>query len=188
LKSRNWKDIAELVGITAIVASLIFVGIQLQQDRRIALSDYMSNWSDRADTISELISDNAAVWNKACLGHELTAEERIIASQIFSRLLSHKTITWGIYREGVFGSPDDGPAEQLAVMAWRYPGVRAMLEEIRAKGVEMERLREGFDIEVSNSPMNADLRTFGRTTSRILAELDRSTPTPDSVHTTCGVP
>lgn len=33
---QNWKDVAELVGMAAIVASLIFVGYQLKQDRDIA--------------------------------------------------------------------------------------------------------------------------------------------------------
>jgi hypothetical protein len=33
MKSTNWKDIAELVGIAAIVASLVFVGMQMRQDR-----------------------------------------------------------------------------------------------------------------------------------------------------------
>ena len=27
----RWKDIAELIGIAAIVASLVFVGLQMQQ-------------------------------------------------------------------------------------------------------------------------------------------------------------
>ena len=36
MKTGNWKDSAELVGIAAIVASLIFVGIQLRQEQRIA--------------------------------------------------------------------------------------------------------------------------------------------------------
>jgi hypothetical protein len=39
LKSTNWKDIAELIGMTAIVASLIFVGYQLKQDREIAIAE-----------------------------------------------------------------------------------------------------------------------------------------------------
>ena len=34
----NWKDIAELVGVAAIVASLVFVGIQMQQSHDIAAS------------------------------------------------------------------------------------------------------------------------------------------------------
>lgn len=35
----NWKEIAELVGVTAIVASLVFVGIELRQARQIAIAD-----------------------------------------------------------------------------------------------------------------------------------------------------
>lgn len=39
MKSMNWKDIAELVGIAAIVASLVFVGLQMRQDQVIARSE-----------------------------------------------------------------------------------------------------------------------------------------------------
>ena len=35
----HWKDIAELIGISAIVASLIFVGLQMRQAQDIAISD-----------------------------------------------------------------------------------------------------------------------------------------------------
>ena len=37
LKTTNWKDLAELIGITAIVASLIFVGLQMKQSQDIAI-------------------------------------------------------------------------------------------------------------------------------------------------------
>ena len=39
MKSSNWKDVAELVGIAAIVASLLFVGLELRQSQAIALSE-----------------------------------------------------------------------------------------------------------------------------------------------------
>ena len=35
----KWKDFAELIGITAIVLSLVFVGLQLRQSQLIAQSD-----------------------------------------------------------------------------------------------------------------------------------------------------
>lgn len=34
----RWKDIAELAGLVAIIASLIFVGLQLKQSQEIALA------------------------------------------------------------------------------------------------------------------------------------------------------
>ena len=39
MKPTNWKDTAELIGIAAIVASLIFVGLQLKQSHDIAISN-----------------------------------------------------------------------------------------------------------------------------------------------------
>ena len=39
MADRNWKDIAEFVGIAAIVASLVFVGLQMRQSHEIALSE-----------------------------------------------------------------------------------------------------------------------------------------------------
>ena len=38
MKTRNLKDIAETVGIAAIIASLIFVGLQMKQSHEIALA------------------------------------------------------------------------------------------------------------------------------------------------------
>ena len=79
MKTTNWKDIAELVGIAAIVASLIFVGVQLKQDRSIAqgaafasaadkLVDSYLGWNEYADV---LVRGNA--------GEELSdAEEWVI--------------------------------------------------------------------------------------------------------------
>lgn len=39
MKSTNWKDIAELIGIAAIVASLVFVGLEMRQNHVLARSE-----------------------------------------------------------------------------------------------------------------------------------------------------
>ena len=39
MKFREWNEIAELVGIAAIVASLVFVGLQMRQDHVFARSE-----------------------------------------------------------------------------------------------------------------------------------------------------
>ena len=50
MASKSWKDTAELIGITAIVASLIFVGLQMRQSQEIAIAD---QYQDRADAALE---------------------------------------------------------------------------------------------------------------------------------------
>ena len=51
MKSTNWKDKAELIGIAAIVASLIFVGLQMKQSQEIALA---AQYQARAETVMSL--------------------------------------------------------------------------------------------------------------------------------------
>lgn len=34
--STNWRNLIEFIGIFALIASLVFVGFQLQQDQRIS--------------------------------------------------------------------------------------------------------------------------------------------------------
>jgi hypothetical protein len=61
MPSRKWRDIAELIGIGAIVASLIFVGLQLQQSQEIAVG---AQYQERAHAtiqnyLSQIQSDQA---------------------------------------------------------------------------------------------------------------------------------
>ncbi len=47
----NWKDIAEIIGIAAIVASLIFVGLQMKQSHEIALADQYQSRAEAAQSM-----------------------------------------------------------------------------------------------------------------------------------------
>jgi len=47
MKFKKWNQVAELVGITAIVVSLGFVGYELRQSTAIARSDAYSNFSSQ---------------------------------------------------------------------------------------------------------------------------------------------
>jgi len=57
LPSTNWKDIAELLGIAAIVASLIFVGVQLRQEQLIARTEMASVSAEIKLQINDKISE-----------------------------------------------------------------------------------------------------------------------------------
>lgn len=51
----NWKTIGEAIGLLAIVASLIFVGFQMRQDRTIARSELASDGFDRMSEIAHIL-------------------------------------------------------------------------------------------------------------------------------------
>ena len=51
MKFTDWRATAELIGITAIVASLIFVGLQLKQSQEIAIA---TQYQNRAEAVMNL--------------------------------------------------------------------------------------------------------------------------------------
>ena len=62
MNSTNWKDIAELVGISAIVASLVFVGLELRQSHEIAIAaEYQQRATSVIDQYNAQIQSDTAL-------------------------------------------------------------------------------------------------------------------------------
>lgn len=76
MKALNWKNLAELIGIVALVASLLFVGLQLQQDREIATAQLFADYDNTILEWGGLVSDNSDVWTRGLNGKELDEAER----------------------------------------------------------------------------------------------------------------
>ena len=76
MRTTNWKDIAELIGIAAIVASLIFVGLQMRQEQKIALAEFYDSTLTSRFELYESIKDDAGIWLAGSSGQELSDEER----------------------------------------------------------------------------------------------------------------
>lgn len=82
MKSSNWKDIAELLGILAIIASLIFVGQQLRLDRQIAMGDAWLQYVDTQLSLSGLINQYSDLWIQGLDGNELSPADRLKFEEI----------------------------------------------------------------------------------------------------------
>jgi hypothetical protein len=82
MKTNSWRESAELIGILAIVASLIFLGLQIRQTQAIATSDM--NASALLTTLEEsnAIIENAEVWAKGNAGEDLSAVEEVIFERL----------------------------------------------------------------------------------------------------------
>jgi hypothetical protein len=80
------KNIAETVGVIAIVLSLVFVGLQLQQTHEIAVSEIFSANTGHRIEANIAIVDNSAVWAKASSGKALTAEEFLVIDRLIENL------------------------------------------------------------------------------------------------------
>ncbi len=62
MKSISWKAVEEFLGATAIVASLIFVGLQLRQEQRVASIEAGFNLVESFYEQRNVTIENASVW------------------------------------------------------------------------------------------------------------------------------
>jgi len=83
---QDWKNSAELIGVLAIVASLVFVGLQMRQAQEIAYSELdVSLLAIHADT-ADLITANSEVWVKGSVGDELSVPETAVFTELVKLL------------------------------------------------------------------------------------------------------
>ena len=85
MKSLHWRDVAELVGIASIVASLIFVGLQLKQDRELGMADITSARTESAVALTQLVTENRELWIKGLDGERLRTQESMNFGERISR-------------------------------------------------------------------------------------------------------
>jgi len=98
MTSASWKDIVEYVGISAIVASLIFVGLQMQQTQSIAVSQVMSANAGHRIASNIAIAEHADVWVKANSGAELNAAESLLVDKLIDNVFTVRASLWVHYQ------------------------------------------------------------------------------------------
>ncbi len=125
----NWKDIVELVGVVAIVASLLFVGVEMRQTRNIAVSDGEKAYASIVITTQGLVNDHAEVWIKGNSGDELNKVESAIYANLIAARMEALFVGWlSLVRLG-----EEESAETLLIdftgFLHRNPGARRVWYE-----------------------------------------------------------
>ncbi len=133
---KDWKMFAELMGITAIVASLIFVGMQMQQTQEIAIAEMNASTLANSIESGNALIENAETWVKGNAGDELTPGESVIYMRLLqnvnNRFYSSASQLRGLGLDNVA----DVEVVELAAFLYQNPGAR------RAWRCREERLRQ----------------------------------------------
>ena len=161
MKRTNWKDILELIGIAAIVASLLFVGLQMKQDQEIAQAQAIVDASAVVTELNQFIVTNREVWIKGLDGAELSVEEnltfRALCRANYLRKISH----WERARRLNVGNPDL-IIQSFAYEIFIYPGLRRYFGEVidsfqeRRSAFQHTSSDEGFTTAVATSLAELD--------------------------------
>lgn len=122
MKRTNWKEVAELVGITAVVGSLIFVGLQVQQDRSVALAQLYADHDDTQIEWARLISENNDVWVRGLKNEELS---NLDSSIFFALAGAYFNKEANRYSRAILisGIPPEGISIRFANNIHSYPGL-----------------------------------------------------------------
>ena len=177
MAANRWKDYAELIGIASIVASLVFVGIEVRQSSSAGQVDQVIGYGEMMLSVRSLLAEHADVWHKACAGDELTPAESTLAGQLF------RAYTEFMWVQGITSVVGDGDLEirqslagRFAANVNRYPGFAALF---RSNG-DWGRLGEPGRTNLAAAAEFMDL-VMAR-----IAELREIEPSPSYDVTWCG--
>ena len=92
MQSINWKGLVEIFGISALVASLVFVGLQLQQSQDIAIAETFLSILDSELEVLHATNENAEIWAKANGGSQLTDAETVVFENLVRRSFIFSTL------------------------------------------------------------------------------------------------
>ena len=128
MDSAKLNDWLQVFGMFALVASLIFVGLQIRQTQEIAITDAANGYLEPSLTLKQLLIDNADVWQKGCMGEDLSAVDQSRVAHLFRAYIEFAYFTWLGGRSGVFQGDGSQTFNRFAANIHRYPGIAQMVE------------------------------------------------------------
>ena len=78
MKRIRLKEMVEAAGVISIVASLVFLAIQVRQARVVALAETDAALLEGGLQLRALVTDNAEIWQRGSTGEQLTETEATV--------------------------------------------------------------------------------------------------------------
>lgn len=160
------KDTVELIGIAAIVASLVFVGMQIRQEQEIAIVATYGELSQSQIELTFKIGEQMNLWKKGLDGAELSAEEldgfAVMAASV-TEFHQRMFIRWT--RLGPVNQ--NAAASRFAFALYVFPGLRQHWEFVTEYEVVAD--SAGGVVESSLNAWERAVKTF-------LAKFDEEKP------------
>ena len=124
MRNSNWRDTAEMLGIVAIVGSLIFVGLQMRQAGRIALADGDLSYLSATIDLLGLLSDHPDTWVRGNSEEELDEVEAAVFQNLVIAVndrafLGHQQLLDLGFDEGA-----ESELHDFAIFLFENPGAR----------------------------------------------------------------
>ena len=128
MRKIEWKGVAEIVGVTAIVGSLIFVGLQIRQEQNVAVSQIFQTTLAAEVEVHIAMAEHSEVLVKARNVDELNDAERLAVEELIDMWSARAFFEYASARridDGVWS----GPINAFAFMLYDNPGLQQLWSE-----------------------------------------------------------
>ena len=129
MDSKKVNDWLQISGMFGIIASLIFVGLQVKQADEIASMESLDRGAEQRRDLFTLITENADVWQRGCVGEELSTSDHVVFMNIYRVYLNSNYASWKRYKiDSASGADPQFLPDAYAANIHRFPGFRAAYE------------------------------------------------------------
>ncbi len=126
MKFKEWNEIAELVGIAAVVGSLIFVGLQMKQAQQIGNAERRMMRVANQIELQNAINEHADTWLRGLAGQELAATEAVVFENLVLTKSSYHQHQSNAARNLGADYGEQAQVRELALFLYTNPGARAV--------------------------------------------------------------
>jgi hypothetical protein len=164
MKNTNLRETAELLGIVAIVGSLIFVGLQMRQAGRIAFAESDASYLSATIDILGLLNDHPETWVR---GNTEAALDEAEAAVFENLVIAVNDRVFLGYQQLLNLGNDEGAERDLhdfAIFLFQNPGARRVWV---AREANLAKYRNVLD------PNGLDLSFYSKAIELDLAKLDQ---------------
>ena len=154
MRKLEWKDVAEFVGISAIVGSLIFVGLQIRQEQNVAVSQIYQTTMAATVEVHIAMAEHAELLAKARNADELSDAERIAVEELID-MWSARAFFETISARRIDDGEWSGPINVFAFMLHDNPGLQQVWSK---KMLRKERFYTQFNQGAAFIEFNSQVR------------------------------
>ena len=174
MDSGRLKGTIEAVGLLSVVASLVFVGLEIRQSGQAANDASMASDASIVAEIESLVLSYPDVWRRGCEGDDLEPTEALIYSHIHHAYTFQYFLRWARDIKGLDAvAAADLSIDNLAMNIYRNPG---FAREWNAHGASRQHVSDEADMEI-----------FRRLVDDRVAEFPSFEPAPLDFSSRCGL-
>ena len=161
--------------VLGVIASLMFVGLQVRQTQDIGEGESATNFVSAITATRGLLADHTDVWVKGCTGEELDVGERALFAQLVRTYGQVQYFAWLATQNGILKIDGSEIAFGVAANRHRYPGFARMSDSIML----WSHSSEDYDHD--------SIAKFADSIASKVAELQEADPDPDYDPALCGM-